>query len=340
VPPEGRVAAVGIVKRQSAHLARLVDDLLEVSRVTRGLIELRKEEVPLVDAVLSAVESVRPLLREQKQKLDIDVPADLRLVADANRLVQIVANLLNNAIKYTPEGGHVSVAASGEPGWIRLVVGDTGIGIEPEMLQQVFELFRQGDASLDRSRGGLGIGLHLVERLVALHGGTISIDSPGRNLGTTVTVRLPRGEPRAALQAGDEGVPRGDGPPASTILVVDDNVDAAQSLAMLLQGDGHRVSVAYDGIEGLALARRVKPHAALLDLGLPGMNGFELARQMRMDPELADVAIVAVSGYGQASDRERSAQAGFDAHLLKPVGLDDLYRALAGALAARGARRG
>jgi len=327
--PDQYGAAVQIIRRQSEQLARLVDDLLEVSRVTQGRIELYRENILAITAVLSAAESVRPLMRDQAQELEIDVPTDVHLLADPARLTQIVANLLSNAAKYTQRGGRVSVRARAvDETWFEIAVADNGAGIEPDLLPRVFDLFSQGAATIDRSRGGLGVGLALVKRLVEMHGGSVRAESAGLGQGATFTVRLPlpmRAEtPHSVHDDSSAAVePR-------SILVVDDNADAAHSLATLLECDGHEVRVAYDGISALEVAREFRPQVVLLDIGLPKLDGYAVARALRREPNLAKTIIIAVSGYGQRPDREKSKLAGFDAHLLKPAELTAIYRAMQG----------
>ncbi|UUX94741.1 ATP-binding protein [Aquabacterium sp. J223] len=327
--PELLGLATQMIKRQSAHLARLVDDLLEVSRVTQGRIELRKENLLVATAVLSAAETVRPLVREQRQTLALDVPTDIDLVADPARVVQVLANLLNNAAKYTPEGGEIHVAARTVDAGrhVEIEVRDNGIGLDAELLPRVFDLFAQGEATLDRARGGLGIGLSLVKSLVELHGGTVRAASAGLGHGTTFTVCLPREDRRAERRAPSGApvavaMPR---PSPTTMLVADDNRDAAESLAMLLEADGHRVRLAFDGEQALAEARAFGPRVLLLDLGMPRLDGFAVARALRADEAMREVVLIAMSGYGQRSDRQRSRDAGFDAHLLKPADLAEVY---------------
>ena len=331
---EQQVVITQIVKRQVAQMSRLVDDLLEVSRVTQGRIELRKENVLLASPVLSGVEMVRPLLREQQQSLEIDVATDIDVVVDPARLTQIVANLLNNAAKYTPPGGRISVSAHAEADWVDLAVIDDGMGIDAQLLPRVFDLFAQGATTLDRSQGGLGIGLSLVKRLVELHGGSVRADSAGPGRGATFTVRLPRVERRRSTRGAAAGLPTKPLSPTA-ILVVEDNVDAADTLRMVLEADGHRVAVARDGPSAIDAARAFSPRLVLLDIGLPGMDGHAVARALRNEAAVPELAIVGLSGYGHAADHERGQAAGLDAYLVKPADLDQIYEAAVAALRRR-----
>jgi signal transduction histidine kinase/CheY-like chemotaxis protein len=332
---EQRNAAVQIIRRQTTHIARLVDDLLEVSRVTQGHIELRKENILIASAVFSAIETVRPLVREREQMLHVDVAQDIDLVVDQARLIQILANLLNNASKYTQPGGRIEVrgrAIGDNDGCVEIVVSDNGPGIDADLLPRIFDVFSQGATTLDRSRGGLGLGLALVKRLVELHGGKVLVESAGPGKGTAFTIRLPRVERRKIPRDIVSKAPRRAVAP-TTFLVVDDNPDALDTLAMLLDADGHRVERAHDGEEALAVARRFVPNVILLDVGLPKLDGWEVARRLRSDPITARAVMIALSGYGQADDRERSRDSGFDDHLLKPATLDAIYKAVAANIA-------
>jgi signal transduction histidine kinase/CheY-like chemotaxis protein len=327
---ERRDAAIQIIGRQADHMARLVDDLLEVSRVTQGRIELRKENFPVASAVFSAVETVRPLALQREQTLDVKVPCNIDLVADQARVIQVVANLLNNASKYTQRGGHISVRAdvAGERNdCVEIVVSDNGPGIEESLLPRIFDLFSQGATTLDRARGGLGLGLALTRRLVELHGGEVTAFSAGPGKGSRFTVRLPRMEQRQAPREAAVAIPfRAVAP--TTFLVVDDNLDATEMLATLLRADGHRVECACDGEEALAMAQDLSPRVVLLDLGLPRIDGWEVARRLRSNPLTAKALLIALSGYGQASDRQHSKACGIDAHLLKPASLTAIYNAV------------
>ncbi len=310
-----------VMERQVHHLVRLVDDLLDVSRVVRGKIELRKEPIELATIVARAVEIAQPLIEVRGHQLDIALPAQSLLIdGDPVRLAQVLGNLLTNAGKYTEANGRITLSAQreGTEAVIRLV--DTGIGIAPDMLPHVFELFVQGDHSAARSQGGLGIGLTLVKNLVELHGGTVSAWSAGLGRGSDFTIRLPVLPERQAQRQVDRGAVRAPAVAAGhRLLVVDDNRDAAESLAILLRAQGHAVRVAFDGASGIEQARAQHPELVFLDIGMPGMDGYEVARRMRATPGLEKVLLVALTGWGQKSDRLRSSEAGFDRHLVKPL---------------------
>jgi PAS domain S-box-containing protein len=309
------------VLRQVKHLARLIDDLLDVSRISRGRIDLRKETINLSPVLNSAVEAVGPLLEERKHELSISlINGGLRLEADPVRLEQILVNLLTNAAKYTDAGGHVSISARHEGGDIVIKVRDTGVGITPELLPRVFDLFVQGDRTIARSEGGLGIGLTLVKKLVEMHEGEVSVESKGVGEGSEFTVRLPALEqpPIARKWSPQESLPRV-AQQSSRVLVIDDSIDNATALGKLLKLLGHDVSVAYDGMAAVEAARAHRPEFVLLDIGLPGMDGYEVIKRLRADECCKDSLIIAVSGYGQPEDLRRSKAAGFDHHLVKPV---------------------
>jgi PAS domain S-box-containing protein len=322
-----------MIERQVQQMVRLVDDLMDVSRISRGKLQLRTERVTLASVVNAAVETCRPLLSAKRQDLCVTLPEEEVLVeADPTRLAQVVLNLLNNAAKYTDEGGRIRLAAEQRGAEAVVTVKDTGIGISPQMLPRIFEMFTQVDHTLERSQGGLGIGLTLVKRLVELHGGTVEARSDGLGRGCEFVVRVP------LAAAGPQAAPpdRSTGGEASTtraerrILVVDDNRDAVDSLGMLLKVMGHTVRTAYDGLEAVDAAATFKPEMVLLDIGLPRLNGYEAARRIR---ELADgkgVLLVALTGWGQEEDRRQSKDAGFDHHLVKPVDPAELQRLLAG----------
>ena len=322
-------AACGVIERQVEALSRMVDDLLDVARVSRGAIELRPETIDLGVAIRHAVEVARPLIEAKGHRLDVQIPSEpIHVRGDLTRLTQVFANLLTNAAKFTHEGGRIAVSAAREDAAV-VRVTDTGVGISPALLPQVFDLFAQGDRSLDRSQGGLGIGLTLAKRLVELQGGSVTAHSEGDNQGTEITVRLPFCD---APEQGSEAGPETDVVPRerARVLVVDDNRDAADSLADLLDLLGHEAKVAYDGPAALELARELQPTLVLLDIGLPGMNGYEVARALRSEPHGQGITIVALSGYGRASDKELSRQAGFDDHLVKPVAIEALHGLLGG----------
>ncbi len=330
--PGATAAAVeksaSIVERQAKNLGRLLDDLLDVSRITRGRIELRQETVSLADAVCKALETMRPLVDERRQTVSLILPpAPLYVEADPMRLEQIVVNVLNNAAKYTPPEGRISVTAYEDGGHAVLRVLDTGMGISAEMLPRIFEPFTQGDQSLAHTSGGLGVGLTLVRRLVELHGGRVWAESEGPGLGSTFTIRLPLSltpvQPAAAAVASAPARW-----PAAAVLLIEDNADARQTLRTLLEHEGHRVEEAANGASGLVRAEVTRPDIVLIDIGLPGIDGYEVARRIRSERGTAPI-LVAISGYGQADDRRRSLEAGFDAHLTKPVSADHLSDVLA-----------
>ena len=316
--------ARAIIDRQTSRLARLVDDLLEVSRITSGRIQLHMERIVLGGVLERAIESARTLIEQHRHTLHVELPPDpVWLYADAARLEQVFVNLLNNAAKYTDDGGCIQllVEVHDERAIVRVL--DTGIGIDPELLPRIFDLFTQAERTLDRSQGGLGIGLSLAQRLVAMHGGTVSAKSaPGR--GSEFIVQLPAQKPMVAAE--DTQAPQSDGATidAVRVLVVDDNIDAAQSLAMLLESSGHHVRVAHGGVAALECAREHRPDVVFLDIGLPELDGYEVARRMRRSSNGNTFTLVAMTGYGQRSDRERSRAAGFDHHLVKPADITRL----------------
>jgi CheY-like chemotaxis protein len=317
-------------------MTSLVDDLLDVSRVTRGLVTLARAPVAARTIVDEAIEQVRPMFEARRQHLAVDIAdADATVLGDRARLVQVLANLLNNAAKYTPEDRRIDVAATVDAarGRLLLVVRDEGIGIEPELTGHVFDLFTQAQRSVDRAQGGLGLGLALVKNLVELHGGTVLCTSAGLGQGSTFEVALPLMEPatQAAPPAAAPDTP-GAAPGRRRplrLLVVDDNVDAAATLGMLLEACGYLVEVEHDSHRALERARQQRPDVALLDIGLPDMDGNELARRLRADAQTGAIVLVAVTGYGQEQDRRAAFEAGFDHHLVKPVDMDELAALLA-----------
>jgi signal transduction histidine kinase/ActR/RegA family two-component response regulator len=330
-----------MIGRQVKQMTRIVDDLLDVSRVTRGLVTLERAPQDLREAIHAAVEQARPLLDARHQALTLRLPAEpIGVHGDHARLVQVIGNLLSNAVRYTPERGSITVAAWAEEDRAVFAVQDNGVGISSALLPEVFELFTQGSRSVDRSQGGLGLGLALVKHLVELHGGVVEAASDGAGRGATFTVRLPLARlpvPQAGRAAADPCTPTTlaapvNGQHALNILIVDDNVDAAQSLGDWLRLQGHRVHAVDDGAAALAcVGPGADPiDACIVDIGLPRMDGWELARRLRDAPATAHAKLIALSGYGQASDRERSAQAGFAQHLVKPPDVARLAAILAG----------
>jgi PAS domain S-box-containing protein len=330
-------SASEMLERQVGQMARLVDDLLDMSRITRGRIELRKERVELAPIVHQAVETVRAQYRSMNRDLTVTLPPQpLQLDADPARLAQVIGNLLNNACKFTDPGGKVSLHVEEEDRLAIIHVRDNGIGIAAENLPRLFEMFTQVDSSLERSRDGLGIGLTLVKTLVEMHGGDVAVRSEGLGRGSEFTVRLPLATvPSVAAPASIAGktgpiIPR-------RILIVDDSEDGAGSLAMLLELAGHQTHQAHDGVSALEAAGRIRPDVVLLDIGLPRMSGYEVCRRIRKEPWGQDVVLVALTGWGQEEDRQQSRDAGFDAHMVKPVDHDALERFLASLPAARNA---
>ena len=312
-----------IIARQVAHMTGLVDDLLDVSRVTRGLVTLHEEPLEIASVIADAFEQVRGLFQSRHQHLALHLPTRAAVVnGDRTRLVQVFANILNNAAKYTPDGGHVEVRVDVEDDQVEFSVRDDGVGIAPDLLPHVFELFTQAERSPDRSQGGLGLGLALVKSLAELHGGRVAAYSNGMGSGSRFVVRLPctTEKARPATDSGAKDATQGTST-AMNMLVVDDNLDAAQALCLLLEALGHRVTVAHDAHSAIAHVRMEPTQILFLDIGLPDMDGFELARRLRAMPESADAVLVAVTGYGRAGDKERARQAGFDRHMTKPVKL-------------------
>jgi signal transduction histidine kinase/ActR/RegA family two-component response regulator len=323
--PEQVAWASKVIQRQVGHMAHLLDDLLDVARITRGKLEIRKQQVRLESIVEAAVEVARPLLDARQQRLQVSLPQPAPLLdADPVRLAQVVSNLLNNAAKYSEPGGEIRLSASTRDSIVELKVADDGMGIPPEALEHVFAMFSQVETATGRSEGGLGIGLSLVKGLVELHGGSVTACSEGIGKGSEFVVTLPympqrdghalQNEPRAAASA----------PAGSRILVVDDNRDAADSLALLLGLDGHEVRVAYAGRPAIEAAHSFQPRIVILDLGLPDLSGYDVARLMRQDPAVADALLIALTGWGQEEHKQHAMEAGFDHHTTKPVDLEHL----------------
>lgn len=325
-----------IVNRQVQQLSRLADDLLDISRIAQGKTELRMELTPISQIVARAVQTSAPHIKARHQQLDVRVPEEpLVLRADPARATQILVNLLNNAAKYTPPNGHITLTVAAEPDSAVIRICDDGIGISKDMLPHVFELFTQGEWAPGSSNDGMGIGLALVRRLVELHGGTISVFSPGLGRGSEFLIRLPVARP-AALDEQPEGFDQGDGKTRAEpalrprrILVVDDNLDSAQLLCMLLTRAGHETRSAHDGPATLAVVPEFKPDIVLLDIGLPMMDGYEVTRRLRAHYRPGELFVVALTGYGQEDDKRQSRDAGCNAHLVKPVDLGVLERLIA-----------
>ncbi|MGE5526098.1 MAG: response regulator [Rhodospirillaceae bacterium] len=319
--------ATRVLERQSRQLVRLVDDLLDVARITQGQITLKSERVDVAAVLSMAVETCSTVIGDRHHELSVHPPArPLTLRGDAARIAQVLSNLLNNAAKYTDPGGRISISAQAADDDVVFTVRDNGVGIRPEMLAKIFDLFTQADRSLDRSQGGLGVGLTIVQRIVDLHGGTVRALSDGLGKGSEFIVRLPRAMEEPPPQAGASRELGPDG--RRSILIVDDYVDSAETIATLLRGEGHTVHVCHDGPSALRMARELKPDAILLDIGLPGMSGFDVAKLLRAHEETQDCLIVALSGYGQSADYELSRRAGFDHHLVKPAELAMLREVL------------
>jgi CheY-like chemotaxis protein/two-component sensor histidine kinase len=297
-----------------------MDDLLDVSRVSRGKIDLKKQRIDPASVVRQAIQTTQAVVSERKHNLDVSFESgDLELEADPTRLEQIIVNLLENAAKYTDSGGRIWLSTKRDDDHITISVRDNGIGIPPEQLPQMFELFTQGNPSLARSEGGLGIGLTLVKSLAELHGGSVVAKSEGRGKGSEFIVRLPAARSQEPSAERPAIVCARGGFGGRKILVIDDNIDTALGMARLLGLNGHELKTAHSGPEGIDAARAFHPDVILLDIGLPGMDGYEVARRLKEERELADVLIIAVTGYGQDEDRKRSSSAGIDHHLVKPI---------------------
>jgi PAS domain S-box-containing protein len=329
---------LAVANRQVKHLVRLVDDLLDVSRITRGKIALRRESVAIADVIEQAIELSRPLIDTQRQTLSVAPPREpLRVDGDRDRLAQALSNLLVNASNYTPSGGSLDLGVECAGSEIAIRVRDSGIGIAPDLMPHIFDPFVQGESTPDRPRGGLGIGLTLVRALVEMHAGRVEARSAGRGRGSEFTIRLPL----SSAAAGEAEQPFATAPSAEPrlslrILIVEDNADAAEGLQALLAREGHQVRLAGEALEALAIASTFAPDVVLSDLGLPGIDGYELAARLRASPSSAAALLVAISGYGRDEDKERAAKAGFDEHFIKPLDIDRLRSLLrrAGAAAA------
>ena len=326
-PPDPTLRlARDVVDRQVAHLVRLVDELLDVSRISEGKIALKKESIELGQVIKHSIETARPLVDARRQRLVISLPfAPVRMHGDYARLAQVIGNLLTNASKYTQEGGRIDISASARDGEAVIVVKDNGSGIDERLLPRVFELFVQGERSLDRSQGGLGVGLTLVQRIVELHQGRVEATSEGVNRGSEFRVTLPC---VSSVPQGDderkEPVPAVPSAQGRRVLVVDDNADAAESIAAYLRLEGHVVKTAMDGQLALECMQVFAPQVVVLDIGLPGLSGYDVARELRRGPTTRDALLIAVTGYGQREDRARAAEAGFDQHFVKPADPRDI----------------
>ena len=321
-------SARSMMERQLAHMVRLVDDLLDVSRISRNRMELRRSRVLLSDIINSAVETARPLIEAAGHTLTVSLPSEsIHLEGDLTRLSQVFSNLLSNSAKYTNPGGRISIEAEPHADQVKICVRDNGIGIAAEDLPTVFEMFSQVDPRLERSMSGLGIGLALVDGLVKMHGGTVRAESPGPGKGSTFTVTLPAIERPARLSSPDTDA-SSSAPERRRILVVDDNLDSATSMALMLQLLGNEVRAAHDGLQAVEQVEHYRPDVVLMDVGMPRLNGYEATRRIRALPAGRDVIIVALTGWGQEDDKARSHEAGCDGHLTKPVNLPDLEQLL------------
>jgi CheY-like chemotaxis protein len=317
------------MERQSQQMVRLIDDLLDVSRITRGTLELRKSRVELTGVVESAVETIGPMIHEMGHQLNVELPKQPIVVeGDPTRLAQVISNLLNNAAKYMTRGGRIDLSARRDKSTVTISVKDQGIGIPPEMIDRIFDMFIQVDGSLERAHGGLGIGLTLVKRLVEMHGGSVEARSAGVNRGSEFTVRLPIVVELLAHPHESNGqVPVTPG--KRRVLIVDDNESAAHVLGMLLKALGNDVQTAFDAARAIELAEQFHPDVVLLDLGMPKMNGYEAARHIRSQPWGKTMVLAALTGWGQEDDKRRTREAGFDHHFVKPIDPATLQKFLA-----------
>lgn len=318
-----------IITRQVKHMGRLIDDLMDVARVTRGIVVLEKEPIDVRHILSEAVEQVNPFLERRHHRLMLDLSCSSAFVmGDAKRLVQVIANLLNNAAKYTSDGGTITVSLHMSPQEVLLAVRDNGIGMTPDLVKHAFDLFTQAERTSDRSQGGLGLGLALVKSLVESHKGTVKAESSGLNQGSTFTVSLPRLKNNFPLTQISEKVHKNRFSVSLRILVVDDNSDAADMLKMILELNGHEVIAEYSAYKAIKTAPEFKPQICILDIGLPDIDGYTLARRLKNIRELYDTMFVAVTGYGQEEDQKNSKAAGFDHHFVKPVDLSTLLNVL------------
>jgi CheY-like chemotaxis protein len=319
------------MERQTQHMVRLIDDLLDVSRITRGKLQLRKTEVELAHVVQNAVDATRPFIDQAGHHLTVKLPQQpLRLLADPNRLAQVLMNLLHNAAKYTPSGGRIELLVEHDAPHIRIRVSDTGLGIPAEMQEHIFEMFAQVSRTMETGGGGLGIGLTLVKSLVEMHGGTIEVSSAGANRGSQFTVLLPAELLVHGSSQPAHAAPVEFGTAKRRVLVVDDNRDAAETLGAMVGLLGHEVKIAFDGAEALRAAELWLPDAILMDIGMPRLNGYEAARQIRAAGWGREMLLIATTGWGQEDDRRRTKEAGFNFHLVKPVEQTVVQALLAG----------
>lgn len=318
------------IDRQSAHLVRIVDDMLDIARLTRGTLPMSNDAVDLGDVVRDAVETARPVIDARNHRLHVDLPPEeLVVLGDIHRLTQMMANLVNNAARYTYPGGNIWIRGRSEGRQAVITVRDDGCGIDPRMLDRIFGMFVQGRSPLQRAGGGLGVGLALARRIAELHGGSLAARSEGENKGSEFTVRMPLAEETAVHAMRQQNAPAVTAAAAlRRVLVVDDNADAADSLGLLLKSLGHETRVVHDGHDALEVAAQFRPDIVLLDIGMPGLDGYEVAKRLRALDRDHDVRIIAVTGWGQEADRRKSQEAGFDLHLVKPVNTHDLARAL------------
>ena len=331
--PQASAWARKIIQRQTTHLSRLVDDLLDVSRITRGQVTLRREPVDVQATVSQVVESLRPRVEARHLMIDVRLPAGppLQIEADPTRVAQVLSNLVDNAVKYTPDGGRIVVSVTVVDDFASITVTDSGIGMSADLVPRVFELFVQGERGLDRREGGLGVGLTIAKRLAELQGGTLSAGSAGPGLGSRFMLQLPLVHGKVDAQPAVSAANHAASSRRKRVMIVDDNLDAAETLAALVDLLGHTPLVAHDGEQALRLATASAPDVILLDIGLPGINGYDVARRLRDAPETRDARIYACTGYGRAEDARSVEQAGFDGHFVKPVTATQLEHVFAGA---------
>jgi signal transduction histidine kinase/DNA-binding response OmpR family regulator len=326
--PQLSQKTLGVMQRQVRHMVRLIDDLLDVSRITMGKLELKRERIAVASVIEAAIEGSLPNLRRGRHELRTDITDEpLFLDADHTRIAQMISNLLDNASKYTADEGTIELLVRRDGDHLSIAVRDNGLGIPEEHLNDIFQMFGQVNRALDRSHGGLGIGLALVKQLVEMHGGTVAAESRGPNEGSIFTVRLPLAE-AAPIELARTAVHVKPQRSETRVLVVDDNDDAAELLALMLQQDGYKTAIAHDGHEALIAARTIAPDIVILDIGLPGLSGYEVAERLRADASLSATALIALTGWGTPEDRRKALAAGFDVHLTKPVSTEDLYAAL------------